>query len=276
MAQRQYKIQIQQPCRQNTADLTRREKGFFCRHCDKVILDFAAMSDEQLIDFLSRKHEGEICGVFSPQQMEKVYVMGQSRSRTSPSKLNLLLAGLLSLRLSVEAQQKTTLSGTQTARQSSYKKPPVSALPLKGKVMNRQTKQPLSAAIHIYADRFGTQLIDSLACDSSGHYAVAIAAGSTQRFFKVVYSCEGCLDRSVIVDWEHIPPFLPVTLERLHVIEVTVPEVVVEVQTVQYVTEGYTHAGVSPFFDEIKVIPRYKRFFRRIGFFFKKTFRLKR
>lgn len=277
MAQRQFKIEIQHPCRQNTAELTRSGDGFFCAHCDKVILNFADMSDEQLIHFLSRKHEKEICGVFSPRQMEGVCLPETQRSRIAPTKLGLLLAGLLSLRFSVSAQQPTAVaSRPQASQQTAHRPAPVRALLFKGKVSDRHAKQPLPATLRIYADRFGEKLIDSLVCDSSGAYQIALPVGGLQRFFVVIYSCEDCLERSVVIDRERFPAFLPVTLLRFPTMEVTVPEIVIVTQPVTYTSDGYSYAGISPLVSEVYTPPAYKRFFRRIGFFFKKTFRLKR
>ncbi|MGE0568724.1 MAG: carboxypeptidase-like regulatory domain-containing protein [Bacteroidia bacterium] len=67
------KLSIENPCSEDWGKMTASEKGRFCDACQKVVVDFAAMSDKQIIDFLSNT-SGKICGRIAKSQLnEPIY-----------------------------------------------------------------------------------------------------------------------------------------------------------------------------------------------------------
>lgn len=65
------KISVPQPCPQKWDKMTPAQGGRFCNQCDKVIVDFTKMSDDELLHYFSKNCNTEICGLFSNTQIEQ-------------------------------------------------------------------------------------------------------------------------------------------------------------------------------------------------------------
>lgn len=62
-------INIPKPCKENWASFSPTLTGGFCNSCSKVVTDFTAMSDEQIITLLRNSSE-HVCGRFRPNQLK--------------------------------------------------------------------------------------------------------------------------------------------------------------------------------------------------------------
>jgi len=62
------KIAIANPCHEDWNNMLPEEKGKFCLACQKTVVDFSAMSDAQIIDFLG-KSSGKICGRINEERL---------------------------------------------------------------------------------------------------------------------------------------------------------------------------------------------------------------
>jgi hypothetical protein len=67
---KQVYIQVPEPCHEDWSKMTQMEQGRFCRSCAKEVVDFSVMSDQEIIDFLS-KPRGKTCGNFSNDQLNR-------------------------------------------------------------------------------------------------------------------------------------------------------------------------------------------------------------
>jgi len=63
------KISIPQPCHENWNEMLPEEKGRFCLSCQKCVLDFTQLSDEEIITNIPKSNQ---CGRFSNQQLERI------------------------------------------------------------------------------------------------------------------------------------------------------------------------------------------------------------
>lgn len=63
------RISIPKPCHENWNDMTPEQQGAFCKVCNKVVVDFSAMSDEEVIAYLEQKKEEKTCGRFRTSQL---------------------------------------------------------------------------------------------------------------------------------------------------------------------------------------------------------------
>ncbi len=61
-------LHISQPCNENWDKMTPVEKGRFCSGCQKQVVDFTGMSNEQLVAFF-RKQPANVCGRFLHDQL---------------------------------------------------------------------------------------------------------------------------------------------------------------------------------------------------------------
>ena len=91
-----FSIQIQEPCHENWAEMTSAERGRFCGSCQKVVTDFTAMSDSEIIAFFSNKRPTEdVCGRFYDRQLNKNYSFSFKNASFPYAKAAILISGLL-------------------------------------------------------------------------------------------------------------------------------------------------------------------------------------
>lgn len=64
-------LHIPKPCHENWNNMTPIEKGRFCGSCQKQVVDFTGMSDEQMIAFFRKPANGSTCGRFMKDQLDR-------------------------------------------------------------------------------------------------------------------------------------------------------------------------------------------------------------
>lgn len=62
-------LKIPVPCHQNWGDMTPENKGRFCGSCQKIVVDFTQMSDEQVKHYLLDNRNKNTCGRFLASQI---------------------------------------------------------------------------------------------------------------------------------------------------------------------------------------------------------------
>lgn len=66
-----FRIEIPKPCRAGWENMEAAEKGRFCGECSKIVIDFTAMSTDEIKDcFLGHKDQ-KICGHFIASQISR-------------------------------------------------------------------------------------------------------------------------------------------------------------------------------------------------------------
>lgn len=89
-------IHIPQPCHENWQKMTPKEQGRFCGSCQKTVVDFTAMSDKELLDYISNTSGQRSCGRFSNDQLNRTISAAKHKRRFSWAYVwNLLLATFL-------------------------------------------------------------------------------------------------------------------------------------------------------------------------------------
>jgi len=84
------RISISTPCEAKASDMSPTERGNFCKHCQKEVVDFTRMSDSEIIAFM-KKQSGRTCGRLRIDQQNRPLIHAVPRKRRA------LFAGLLSL-----------------------------------------------------------------------------------------------------------------------------------------------------------------------------------
>jgi hypothetical protein len=64
-------LKIAEPCHENWDGMTPVEKGKFCGSCQKEVVDFSNMSDQQLVAFFKKPSTGSLCGRFNSEQLDR-------------------------------------------------------------------------------------------------------------------------------------------------------------------------------------------------------------
>jgi hypothetical protein len=65
-------LNIPEPCHENWQQMTPNEQGRHCLSCQKTVVDFTLMSDQEILNYISRATTS-ICGHFNNDQLNKTY-----------------------------------------------------------------------------------------------------------------------------------------------------------------------------------------------------------
>jgi hypothetical protein len=74
-----YQITIPEPCKEDWNEMSPIQQGKHCTVCKKDLVDFTNMSDNSLIDFLSKKKDEKTCGRFHSSQLDRVILSSEQR-----------------------------------------------------------------------------------------------------------------------------------------------------------------------------------------------------
>lgn len=101
---KKYAITIPTPCTASIEEMTPNANGHFCQSCQKQVVDFTGMTDQQMIAYF-KKH-GNVCGSFLPSQINREIAL-KSNNTWMPAAL---LVGMLAIipPTTGKAQQKIT------------------------------------------------------------------------------------------------------------------------------------------------------------------------
>jgi hypothetical protein len=65
-------LNIPEPCHENWQQMTPNEQGRHCMACQKTVVDFTLMSDQEILDHITRA-TSSVCGRFNNEQLNKTY-----------------------------------------------------------------------------------------------------------------------------------------------------------------------------------------------------------
>jgi hypothetical protein len=97
MPKKRIELAIPAPCQQRWQDMKQENAGRFCDSCQKTVVDFTAMTDQQIGAYLSNQPKN-VCGRFAASQLNRDVVLLQNTSTSALKQrwLGLMAAGLLS------------------------------------------------------------------------------------------------------------------------------------------------------------------------------------
>ena len=72
-------IQVPQPCHASWDKMTPQENGRHCKSCDKVVIDFSRMNDEEIKKWFRKKEGEKICGHFRVDQVKRLQIVVKPR-----------------------------------------------------------------------------------------------------------------------------------------------------------------------------------------------------
>jgi hypothetical protein len=67
-------LHIPVPCHESWNNMSLETEGRFCSSCQKTVIDFTAMSDQEIIQYF-KNAKGNTCGRFSEDQLDKSYTL---------------------------------------------------------------------------------------------------------------------------------------------------------------------------------------------------------
>lgn len=71
MPKEKYIISVPKPCTENWEEMTPVEQGRFCTHCQKKVIDFTELNDNQMVQVLRTKQGQSFCGRYYPWQLNR-------------------------------------------------------------------------------------------------------------------------------------------------------------------------------------------------------------
>lgn len=97
MPNKRIELAIPVPCQQRWQSMKPKESGRFCDSCQKTVVDFTAMTDQQIGAYFSNQPKN-VCGRFTAGQLNRDVVLAQNISNSGLKQrwLGLMTAGLLS------------------------------------------------------------------------------------------------------------------------------------------------------------------------------------
>lgn len=154
-------LSVEKPCAENWNHFTPTERGGFCKHCSKNVIDFTKMSDKEMLAFFSSK-SAHTCGRFRPDQL-KAYA-----TETAPPKsagLSWMQTGFLSLLLLLGSKQSVAKSASPAGatevvhhqdRQEEKGKKTLVAHVIKGRVIDEFNEPLPGVSIYLKGASVGT------------------------------------------------------------------------------------------------------------------------
>jgi CarboxypepD_reg-like domain len=146
-------ISIAEPCHQNWDAMLEAEKGRFCLSCQKQVVDFSTMADNDILQYISQS-AGSTCGRFMPNQLERPITQRKEAHFSWKYILRILIPAFL-ISNKAKAQGMILYKPAHTAQVTNNAK---NAASINGKIIDSLTGQPVAAAtIKIKDYRTGTQ-----------------------------------------------------------------------------------------------------------------------
>jgi hypothetical protein len=260
-------IHIPEPCHESWHSMTVKEQGRFCGSCQKLVVDFSAMSDKELLNYISNASQN-LCGRFAPDQLNKDIKATENKKRFSWAYFwNLLLATFLFTES--YAQGKPTLKKPVTKSKPVIKKTPVvqpeDLLPtmgaiavvepdqlelsppreISGTVVESASNKPMQGA-SVYVKGAGTGTVS----DSLGNFRLQVNIGDT-----VIISYVGFRAQTLVIDnnanLQHVKLSM-IEFERFLGGVVLVTHKVPKKERVKRVINNWTPAALK---TDIKIYP---------------------
>ncbi len=157
-------ILIPSPCRENWADMTPVQNA--CRHCavcEKQITDFTLKTDAEILTHLHSSN-GNICGRFRPDQLERPLLTGRTVKRSGLSAIAASFAAVLAAQQPIESQTTVPLSAEQSSSPDHQTKlgkikhdllENDSMRTISGKIVDEKGEPMVGASIRFAQSRFG-------------------------------------------------------------------------------------------------------------------------
>lgn len=109
-------LNIPEPCHENWQQMTPNEQGRHCMSCQKTVVDFTLMSDQEVLDYISRA-SSSVCGRFNNDQLDKTYTEKKiKRAYSFRYAWNMVVATFLLAGNAAVAQTKKSTSAKEIVR----------------------------------------------------------------------------------------------------------------------------------------------------------------
>lgn len=133
--------------------MTPTEKGRHCQSCQKEVVDFTAMSDQQILDLFSKNKYG-LCGRFRTDQLDRQMLLRTTSSSTPWTKAGLLAASLLLAAPAISQQTSEVRTEQQEEKYGLEGAKPMQTMT--GRVLDEDGEPLIGATILTKSKKVGT------------------------------------------------------------------------------------------------------------------------
>lgn len=170
-------LSIANPCSENWNNMTTTSHGAFCLQCQKEVIDFSKLSDDQILNYFNTTQE-LTCGKVKSSQLNRMISSSVSNNYKQPHYYQFFIGLFVSTFWNNSALAKTTifdrnkpntffsenvlLSINETKKDSSKNI-------IKGKVLDKETNEPIPFA-NVFIKDFGI----GVSTDLDGKFSLSI------------------------------------------------------------------------------------------------------
>lgn len=196
MKKKVFQLQIPEPCHEGWQNMTPTEKGAFCEHCQKEVVDFTQHTPTEIASFVSNT-KGKICGRLSSAQLNEVYEYYTPLQKNNIKYAAGLALGLLTASKSIAQENKqaveiiTKIQDSTDNLQIANTKDANEKITVHGKVIDGKTGEPL---IGVNVEEENTA--NGAVTDIDGNYSIKLMKFPSKLLFKYI----GYSDESIYVD----------------------------------------------------------------------------
>ena len=133
-------LQLPTPCNESWDDMQNTAEGKFCNQCSKELIDFTFFSHKQLTDHLLNLSSSEICGRFSPQQLNR-NLFEEPASTNAYLSLPALVLAASSLLINPTTSSAQVSSKTSSALQKTHEL--ADSVFIRGQVIEKRSLDPI-------------------------------------------------------------------------------------------------------------------------------------
>ncbi|XZF15572.1 carboxypeptidase-like regulatory domain-containing protein [Chitinophagaceae bacterium MMS25-I14] len=255
-------LSIPEPCSEDWENMAPNGCGRFCFSCQKTIIDFTELTDNDLCSIVQTAPEG-FCGRFRQDQLDRNVLQPPHRSAIStrfPGRIAAFFLLLQAVITNVKAQKSVHKTHVTPAK---HKKP--GTIVIKGRLLDLETQEPLAGVQLTFCDSSNAHT-QTARTGSKGNFSFEIPAHTVSGIISTDNNdWPGCYipDETVSVS---VTQNAPVILYRMK--EEKLPETKIIVNRPRVVRETYV-MGI-PTQEIIMPVPLKRNIWRRIGFLFKK------
>jgi hypothetical protein len=99
-------LNIAEPCHENWQKMTPQQQGRFCGSCQKTVVDFTMMSDQEVLNYFL-KADHNVCGRFADDQLNKELKVTEKKKRFSWTYVwNILVVTFLAVKADAQVEPK--------------------------------------------------------------------------------------------------------------------------------------------------------------------------
>jgi len=228
---RSLRLNIPEPCHENWQQMTPQEQGRFCGSCQKTVVDFSMLSDQEVLNYFL-KADHKVCGRFAEDQLNRELPITEKKKRFSWAYVwNVLLATFLLTEANAQVKPKakakrpvTTsvkreeeiIMGGITASIPPEHEEVVIGVTIKGQVTDAKNNQPvIGASVRIKNTSRGTM------ADTLGYFKLPVEKKDS---LVLEFSAIGYETQTRVIDaltgWQNVQVFLKPAFSSLEEVKV--------------------------------------------------------